>query len=157
MGGSVIPSTSSESGKGTQSLPVPTLGLTGSGSQFRASQRDCSTMARSPSGERRPSANRRTMPLLLQPVAAPTTSLARSGGFRGGERKGNEMRARVWSGAVGHRFVRPILTENRTIEINSCCHFGLFLAQVGIGIAGPSLRRSNLRAVGWVTGRFFLF
>jgi hypothetical protein len=157
MGGSAVPSTSSESGKGTQSSPVPTLGLTGSGSQLRASQRDYSMTARSPSGERRPSANRRTTTPLLQPVAAPATSLARSGAFRGGERKGNEMRARVWSSAVSHRFVRSILTENRTIEINGCCHFGLFLAQVGVGIAGPSLRRSNLRAVGWVTGHFFLF
>jgi hypothetical protein len=65
------------------------------------------------------------------------------------------MRARVWSGVVDHHFVRPILTENRTIEINGYRHFGLFSAQVGIGIAGPSLHRSNLRAVGLVTGRFF--
>jgi hypothetical protein len=32
--------------------------------------------------------------------------------------------------------------------------FGLDEAQVGVGIAGPSLRCSNFRAVGWVTDRF---
>jgi hypothetical protein len=35
--------------------------------------------------------------------------------------------------------------------------FGLDEAQVGVGIADPSLHRSNLRAVGWVTGHFSLF
>jgi hypothetical protein len=75
--------TSSVSGKGTRSSPAPTLGLTGSGSRLRASQRDCLTTARSPSGERRPSVSRRATAPLLQPVAAPAASLARSGGDRG--------------------------------------------------------------------------
>jgi hypothetical protein len=69
--------TSSESGKGTRGSPAPTLGLTGSGSRIRASQRDCSTTARSPSGERRPPASRRAMAPLLRPVATPAASLAR--------------------------------------------------------------------------------
>jgi hypothetical protein len=43
---------SSESGKGTRGSPAPTLGFTGSGSRIRVSQRDCSTTACSPSGER---------------------------------------------------------------------------------------------------------
>jgi hypothetical protein len=38
---------------------VPTLGLTGSGSRIRVSQRDCSTTTHSPSGERHPPASRR--------------------------------------------------------------------------------------------------
>jgi hypothetical protein len=52
--------TSSKSGKGTRGLPAPTLGLTDSGSQIRAAQRDCSTTAP-----------------LLRPVATPAASLAR--------------------------------------------------------------------------------
>jgi hypothetical protein len=35
--------------------------------------------------------------------------------------------------------------------------FGLDETQVGVGIAGPSLRCSNFRAVGWVMGRFSFF
>jgi hypothetical protein len=34
--------------------------------------------------------------------------------------------------------------------------FGLDEAQVGVGIAGPSLRRSNLCAVGWVVFLFWV-
>jgi hypothetical protein len=34
--------------------------------------------------------------------------------------------------------------------------FGLDEAQVGVRIAGPSLRCSNLCVMGWVTGRFSL-
>jgi hypothetical protein len=62
-----------------------TLGLTGSSPRVRASQRGCSTTARSPSGERRPSASRRVMAPLLRPVATSATSLAllaRSLGWR---------------------------------------------------------------------------
>jgi hypothetical protein len=62
--------TSSESGKGTRGLPAPTLGLTGSGSRIRASQRDCS-------GERRPPASRRATVPLLRLVAMLAASLAR--------------------------------------------------------------------------------
>jgi hypothetical protein len=51
-----------------------------------------------------------------------------------------------------HRFVRPKLTENRTIEINGCRHFGLLSAQVGVGIADPGLCCFKIRAAGWVTG-----
>jgi hypothetical protein len=71
-------STLSESGKGTRGSPAPTLGLTGSGSRLRASQRDCSTMARSPSGERRPPVSRRATVPLHRQVATPAASLARS-------------------------------------------------------------------------------
>jgi hypothetical protein len=35
--------------------------------------------------------------------------------------------------------------------------FGLDEAQVGVGIAGPSLRCSNFHVVGWVTARFSFF
>jgi hypothetical protein len=54
--------TSSESEKGTRGSPAPTLRLTGSGSRLRASQRDCLTTVRSPSGSiarRRADAQRR--------------------------------------------------------------------------------------------------
>jgi hypothetical protein len=50
--------TLSESGKGTCRSLVSTLGLTGSGSRLRASPLDRSTMACSPSGERRPPVSR---------------------------------------------------------------------------------------------------
>jgi hypothetical protein len=70
--------TTSESGKGTRGSPAPTLGLTGSGSRIRASQRDCLTMARSPLGERRPPVSRHATAPLLRPVATPATSLAHS-------------------------------------------------------------------------------
>jgi hypothetical protein len=68
--------TLSEPGKGTWGLPVPTLGLIGSGSRIRASQCDCSTMVRSPLGERRLSASRRVTAPLLRLVATPAASLA---------------------------------------------------------------------------------
>jgi hypothetical protein len=74
--------TSSESEKGTQGSPAATIGLTGSGSRIRTSQCDCSTMARSPSGERRPSVSRRVMAPLLRPVASLAASLACSLGWR---------------------------------------------------------------------------
>jgi hypothetical protein len=35
--------------------------------------------------------------------------------------------------------------------------FGLDEAQVGVRIAGPSLRCSNLCVMGWMTGHFSLF
>jgi hypothetical protein len=70
--------TTSESGKGTRGSPAPTLGLTGSGSRIRASQRDCSTMACSPSGERRPPVSRHATAPLLRPVATPAASLTHS-------------------------------------------------------------------------------
>jgi hypothetical protein len=82
--------TSSESGKGTRGSSAPTLGLTGLGSRLRASQRDCSTTAPSPSGERRPPTSRRTTAPLLQPVAAPAASHARSLGWRQRWGEGNE-------------------------------------------------------------------
>jgi hypothetical protein len=77
--------TLSEFRKGTRGSPTPTLELIGSGSRLRASQRDCSTMARSPSGERRPLMSRRATTPLLRPVATPAASLARSGGDSGRE------------------------------------------------------------------------
>jgi hypothetical protein len=68
--------TSSESVKGTRGSPAPTLGLTGSSSQIRASQHDCSTMAHSPSGERRQPMSRHATTPLLRPVTTPVASLA---------------------------------------------------------------------------------
>jgi hypothetical protein len=59
-------------------------------------------MAHSPSGERRPPSSRRTTASLLHSVGALATSLARSGGDKGGEEV-NEV-ARVFGGAAAPRF-----------------------------------------------------
>jgi hypothetical protein len=53
-------------------------------------------------------------------------------------------------------FVQPRLALDRRSKMDGAHPFGLDEAQVGVGIAGPSLRCSNLRAVGWVTGHFSL-
>jgi hypothetical protein len=44
---------------------------------------------------------------------------------------------------------QPSISDERLTRV------GLDEAQAGVENAGPSLRCSNLRAVGWVTGRFF--
>jgi hypothetical protein len=116
MAGSAVPSTS-EFGKGTRGLPASTLGLTGSGSQLRASQCNCSTMALSPSGERRPLASRRATMPLLQPVAALAASLARSAGDRGRGKETNG--ARVCGEPAARRFCYsedrspPLISDGR--------------------------------------------
>jgi hypothetical protein len=108
--------TSSESGKGTRGSLTPTLGLTDTGSRLRASQRDCSTMARSPSGERRLPTSRRATTPLLRPVATPAASLARSGEDGGKERmkwlglRGNCVAQRFCS-AETH--ARPSIQDGR--------------------------------------------
>jgi hypothetical protein len=43
---------------------------------------------------------------------------------------------------------------NRRSKMDGAQPFRLDEAQVGVGIAGPSLRCSNFCAVGWVTDRF---
>jgi hypothetical protein len=104
--------TSSESGKETRGSPASTLGLTGSSSRIRASQRGCSMTARSPSGERRPSASRRVTTPLLRPVATPAAVLTRSLGRSGGDGGGEETR---WLGLRGNRAVRRFCSsENRS-------------------------------------------
>jgi hypothetical protein len=54
-------------------------------------------------------------------------------------------------------FVQPRLALDRQSKMDGAQPFGLDEAQVGVGIAGPSLRCFNLRAVGWVTGHFSFF
>jgi hypothetical protein len=93
--------TSSEFGKGTRGSPAPTLGLTGSGSRLRASQRDCSTTVHSPSSERHPPVSRRATAPLLWSVATPVASLGRSGGDGG--RDGDEW-TRVCRQTAARRF-----------------------------------------------------
>jgi hypothetical protein len=89
--------TSSESEKGTRGSPAPTLGLTGSGSRLRASQRDCSTTARSPSGERRPPASKRATVPLLRSAASLFRSVARV-----------EMEAGMETNELGFAGKRPL-------------------------------------------------
>jgi hypothetical protein len=108
--------TSSESRKGTQGSSAPTLGLTGSGSRFRASQCNCSTMVLSPSGERarrRVDAQRRRSS--SRSARRPPRSLARSGGE---ERRGEtKMKQGFLEGAVAPRFccretrARPLISD----------------------------------------------
>jgi hypothetical protein len=74
---------------------VQTLGLTGLGSRLRALQHDCSTTARSPSGEHHPPMSRRAMAPLLRSVGTSDGSLARSFGWRQRRgRKKNDTRVR---------------------------------------------------------------
>jgi hypothetical protein len=130
--------TSSESEKGARGSPASTLGLNGSGSRIRVSQRGCSTTARSPSGERRPSVSRRVTAPLLRPVATPTASLTRSGGDGGGEEN------RMALGFAGNRplggFVHARIAHHRPSQMNGSRRFGQNVAQAGDEFRGPGLR-----------------
>jgi hypothetical protein len=141
--------TSSEFGKETRGSPVPTLGLTGSSSRIRASQRDYSTTVGSPSGERRPPVSRRATAPLLWPVATPATSLARV------ETEAEEEMKLGFSGerpaprfCCRESYAQPSISDEWLIRVR------LDKAQAGGENAGPGLRCFKFRAVGWVTGRF---
>jgi hypothetical protein len=117
---------------------MPTLGLIGSGSRLRASQRDCSMMARSPLGERRPPMSRRMTTPLLRSVGASATSLARSGGHRDGEEE-NELgfsETRHAASVLLPQDSRSTVDRQWMIQID----LGRVLAQVGNEICGPGLR-----------------
>jgi hypothetical protein len=125
-----------------------TLGLTGSSRRVRAPQRGCSTTARSPSGECRPSASRRATAPLLRPVAPPcrrARSLARSGGDGGREKK--------WlgfGGAAPHAgFVRARIALRRPSQMNGSQRLGLNMAQAGVEIHDPGLRYVFRYLAGW--------
>jgi hypothetical protein len=109
LGLSMLDLTSSEFGKGTRGSPAPTLGLIGSGSRLRASQRDCLTMVRSP-------VSRRATAPLLRPVATSAASLVRSGEDGGGERM---KWLGLWGKCAAQRFcsaetrTRPSIQDGR--------------------------------------------
>jgi hypothetical protein len=111
-------------------------------------------MARSPSGERRPSVSRRATTPLLWPVASPTASHACRCSLRRREAGRNKNDARVSGERPAPRFCCRESRAQQSISDERLTCVGLDKAQAGGENAGPSLRYSNLRAVGWVTGCF---
>jgi hypothetical protein len=136
-----------ESGKGTRGSPASTLGLTGSGSRIRVSQCGCSTTARSPLSECRPSASRRATAPLLRSAATPAALLARSGGDGGGEEN------RMVLGFAGNRplggFVHTRIARHRPSQMNGSQRFGPNVAQAGDEFRGPGLRCVLSFRAGW--------
>jgi hypothetical protein len=94
------------------------------------------------------------MALLLRPVASLAASHARRCSLGRREARRNENDARVSGERPAPRFccreshAQPSISDERLTRV------GLDKAQAGGENAGPSLRCSNLRAVGWVTGYF---
>jgi hypothetical protein len=139
--------TSSEFGKGTRRFPTANPRV----DRLRASQRDWSTTARSPSGEHRPSVSRRATTPPLRPVASPA-AVARSGEERRGETK---MTLGFRGSGRRRGFVLTRTTLSRRSQMNGSHAVGLNEAQTGGEKVGPSLRCFNFCAGGWVTGPRF--
>jgi hypothetical protein len=112
---------------------------TGSGSGFRASPRDCSTMARSPLGECRP-ASEQTRDDTAPRANWRADHLAHSLSFAREERWGKEctrVSTRNWS-----RLVLKCRNSRSTVHRRwmACSALSWPLAQVGEVIFGPGLR-----------------
>jgi hypothetical protein len=148
--------TSSESGKGTRGAPAPTLGLTGSGSRIRASQHDCSTVARSPSGERHPPAGRRATAPLPRPVAPPADSLVGSLA-RVETEAGKETNELGFVGkSVAQRFLFTArVARDRPSQMNGSQRFGPNVAQAGDEFHGSGLHCVLRFRAGW-SGPYFV-